>query len=508
MITILLQTIINMLQGWIESFNSHAQHMEDKIDSIDSTASDIKTDADNLPDIKDNTAAVITPIQSIKANTDSISTSSSTTASNTTAILNNIGTLSTNTGKAAAFAEDCANNTLDIKDKVTTIASDTTQIRADSTNAVNDLDDIKSLLREFAGVMTTTEDVSGNICNFDTDLRDEVEAASFVFKATQSGTPTLSDPKPITGVTQTVVHKTGKNLLDNQLTTQTINGTTVTVNSDLSITVSGTPSSQARFTINSGDFIVRDICKFSCGTIPNGIRFFCLRNSGGTVSYPTMTNGYNLSTVGDIFNNIRLEVNTTYDGTPVTLYPMIEIGTVSTDYEKFKKVDTIISLGDTYYGGKAVKTSEGDFKVLATYRIRTFSWGMLDGFWSESSWGVGTVYSRTLSDSKTNGLQTLTGALSDIYTEVTPGYMYTHNEAGFCINGNLIRVMDPSFNSFADWKDAVKDYHYIYELNTPLEFTMDPFSIQTYKGINNIWTDNGASEITYKETLQHKIDKQ
>ena len=202
MITQLLQTIINMLQGWIDSFNSHAQHMEDKIDSIDSTASDIKTDADNLPDIKDNTAAVITPIQSIKSNTDSISTSSSTTASNTTAILNNIGTLATNTGSAAAYAEDCANNTLNILDKVTTIASDTTNIRSN----VADLDSESSKIYEaikwlLADKTIEATDSGSSPLSFDTDIADDLISCKVGLVAQQSGSgdPSTSNPRAISG---------------------------------------------------------------------------------------------------------------------------------------------------------------------------------------------------------------------------------------------------------------------------------------------------------------------
>ena len=90
MITVLLEKIITILEGWIQSFTSHTQHVEDKLYSLDQTASDIKTNTDPISDIKDNTGAVITPIQNIKANTDSIATSSQTSANNTTAILNNV----------------------------------------------------------------------------------------------------------------------------------------------------------------------------------------------------------------------------------------------------------------------------------------------------------------------------------------------------------------------------------------------------------------------------------
>lgn len=202
MITILLETIINILQGWIDSFNSHAQHMEDKIDSIDSTASDIKTDTDNLPDIKDNTAAVITPIQAIKSNTDSISTSSSTTASNTTAILNNIGTISTNTGSAASFAEDCANNTLNILDKVTTIASDTTNIRSNISDLDSESSKIYEAIKWLLADKTIEATDSGNSpLSFDTDIADDLISCKVGLVAQQSGSgdPSISNPRAISG---------------------------------------------------------------------------------------------------------------------------------------------------------------------------------------------------------------------------------------------------------------------------------------------------------------------
>ena len=187
MITILLEKIITILEGWIQSFTSHAQHVEDKLDSLDQTASDIETNTEPISDIADNTGAVVTPIQNIKSNTDSIKQSSQTSANNTTAILNNISTLSTNTGRAAAFAEDCANNTLDIKDKVTTIASDTTQIRADNANIAADVSSINQALGYYLANTPVTEDVEDNICNFDTDLEDYLQKLKVVIPADLTG---------------------------------------------------------------------------------------------------------------------------------------------------------------------------------------------------------------------------------------------------------------------------------------------------------------------------------
>ena len=202
MLNQLLETIIQILTGWVDKFTSHAQHVEDKLDSLDQTASDIKTNTEPISDIADNTGAVVTPIQNIKSNTDSIKQSSQTSANNTTAILNNISTLSTNTGRAAAFAQDCANNTLDIKDKVTTIASDTTQIRADNVNIAADVSSINRTLSYYVANTLVTEDSEGAICNFDTDLEDYLQACKVTIPA---------DPTGYTGITLT---KCGKNIFN------------------------------------------------------------------------------------------------------------------------------------------------------------------------------------------------------------------------------------------------------------------------------------------------------
>lgn len=202
MLNQLLETIIQILTGWLDKFNSHAQHVEDKLDSLDQTASDIETNTDPIPDIRDNTAAVITPIQNIKSNTDSIKQSSQTSANNTTAILNNISTLSTNTGRAAAFAEDCANNTLDIKDKVTTIASDTTQMRADTSELNTMSDKIYEAIKWSLADKYIDETESGpSPLTFDTDIADDLKSLIIGIEAQQtgSGDPSPDNIRPITG---------------------------------------------------------------------------------------------------------------------------------------------------------------------------------------------------------------------------------------------------------------------------------------------------------------------
>lgn len=216
MITVLLEKIITILEGWIQSFTSHAQHVEDKLDSLDQTASDIETNTEPISDIADNTGAVVTPIQNIKSNTDSIKQSSQTSANNTTAILNNISTLSTNTGRAAAFAQDCANNTLEIKDKITTIASDTTQLRAD-TSELNDMSDkIYEAIKWSLADKYIDETESGpSPMSFDADIADDLKSLKFGIEAQQagSGTPSISNVRTISGYSELNSVINGNNIL-------------------------------------------------------------------------------------------------------------------------------------------------------------------------------------------------------------------------------------------------------------------------------------------------------
>ena len=353
MITVLLEKIITILEGWIQSFASHAQHVEDKLDSLDQTASDIETNTEPISDIKDNTGAVITPIQNIKTNTDSIATSSQTSANNTTAILNNVSTLSTNTGRAAAFAEDCANNTLNILDKVTTIASDTTQIRANTAA----IEDIKDLMQYYFINTIVTEDSEGVIANFDTDLEDYLQKAVVTIPADSTG---------FSGITIT---KCGKNFLSKSV------GYFNTI-----------PT-----TLNEYFFIKAGVYTFSISSVLDATSWrFNLRmkdKNGNNLSDAThqpnnsfvwnetvegWINGTNTTAKTVVFNiiedcYIRITFSTG-DTTAQTIFnePMLELSTTATSYEPYKEITYPVSFGSTITDGAEADLLSGLVKVNTT----------------------------------------------------------------------------------------------------------------------------------------------
>ena len=341
MITVLLEKIITILEGWIQSFTSHAQHVEDKLDSLDQTASDIKTNTDPISDIADNTGAVITPIQNIKSNTDSIKTSSQTSANNTTAILNNVSTLSTNTGRAAAFAEDCANNTLDIKDKVTTIASDTTQIRADNVNIAADVSSINQALSYYVANTLVTEDSEGTICNFDTDLEDYLQKLK------------VSIPADLTGYTGITLTKLGKNLL----------------NPTVSVINSTTPASATSQAINIPFTIVFSMTASSDYSNSNNYWLIYIQKADNSRTYITPVAGQTKTQVITADSNNPITAiyyrKTGVTAGSVTNF-MIEKGNTATTYEAYKPMIYPVSFGSTITDGAEADLLSGLVKVNTT----------------------------------------------------------------------------------------------------------------------------------------------
>ena len=340
MLNQLLETIIQILTGWVDKFTSHAQHVEDKLDSLDQTASNIETNTEPISDIKDNTGAVVTPIQNIKSNTDSIKQSSQTSANNTTAILNNVGTLSTNTGRAAAFAEDCANNTLDIKDKITTIASDTTQLRADSANIAADVSSINQAIGYYVANTLVMEDSEGALCSFDTDLEDYLQKAVVTIPADLSG---------VSGITLT---KCGKNLFDK---------TAVSTNKYLSITTG--------LEENAPGYVVSDYIPVKSGVsvvIPysNSARRWFYDINKQPTTYLNNTNLQVFTPTVDGFIRVTFNVSSSSSININTV--QIEIGTTQSNFEPYKAITYPVSFGTTITDGAEINLLDGIIKVNST----------------------------------------------------------------------------------------------------------------------------------------------
>lgn len=110
----------------LDTMEARQLQMKNAIDSIN-----LKIDFvnDYLADIKTNTGAIITPINNIKLNSDTLVANSNYMKNDLNVIRNYIDDIADATGASASFDEEIATNTLNTYNKVVTIASDTTDMR-------------------------------------------------------------------------------------------------------------------------------------------------------------------------------------------------------------------------------------------------------------------------------------------------------------------------------------------------------------------------------------------
>jgi len=309
---------------------------------------------------------------------------------------------------------------------------------------------------------------------------------------------------PISGWTGVEVHQSGKNMLDNQLVSGTYRGCTFTKNADGSITVGGTPSAQERQAIHSGVFWDRKTTGMtSFGTFPSGTRVFARRtNKNGTVTYPTLAN--NLLVANVVYDQLYLEINTSYNGTPFTIYPQVELGSTATAYEPYNGNTYPISWqseAGTVYGGS----------LDLTTGVMTVTHGIAD--MGDTNWNADPdrpgVFYGFISGRKASSNIIACSAYQVRNIGVATSYD-CYVSGAFSYGGNSIFFRDTSMASFtsAQVKTAVTGYKVVYQLVTPLTFQLSENQIATFLGTNNFWSNsNGQIDLEYRADTKLYIEQ-
>lgn len=352
MVTILLQKILDLLEAHfpgvitllskLNLIEEDTEEMRANVDSMKTTLEDVDTQA----------TAAAGSLNQINTTATSINGNVAAIKNNSEAIKNNVMSMSTNVGNISAYSEATANNTLDIDEKITSIASDTTQIRTNSNSIALNVGKIVEDMEYYFLNNIVTEEVEGDICNFDTDLEDYLPECKVNIPADQTG---------ISGFTIT---KTGKNICP-LLTGTNTNGLTTTVSADNTIHVVGTATGNGGyittsvnfpFTIKNGTQITMSITN----TINANLRLIL---NNGTIDIPSGTT-YSRTTVSNDILSGRLYLFTTanqsYD---ITFKFQIEIGASATNYEAYKNMSYPVSFGSTITDGAEVDLLEGIAKI-------------------------------------------------------------------------------------------------------------------------------------------------
>lgn len=307
---------------------------------------------------------------------------------------------------------------------------------------------------------------------------------------------------PISGHTQAVVTRTGKNLYD---------GINANIYVKKLISADGTLTDNDLW-VTTDYIIVKPTATYtlSC-TIINAVgglkvmQFDINKNPIGdriNISYTAnRTKGTFTTAENCFFIRFSASKNQTTDiGRDLIATSQLELGSTATSYEPYQGTSVTIDLNGTRYGG-VVDVLTGQMTVTkAIVDLGTLSWTKKSDNYFYST-GIST------STSKEQGNYGIANIICENY--VAKSYSELNNGgAGIAINANgTIYVFDGNYNDTQTFTTAMSGVQLVYELATPLTVQLTENQIQTLLGQNAIWADTGDTEVTYRADSKMYIDQ-
>ena len=341
-------------------------------------------------------------------------------------------------------------------------------------------------------------DASGAIANFETELARPLEALKVGIVATQaSGTPTPQNPLTVSGWNSVTVSQLKSNICEELFETGFINASGVETPSTSSIrsvnynpcdpsknyyaVTFSDPACYIMFYDASKTFIERKQANNQIVTSSANARYFRF-------------SCYNYGNYGE------------YD--PVNKPVCINNPSTVTTYSAYSKVQTIVQLGDTYFGGQLIIDKTGHRQINVSCerkKISEFTWSY------NSQYGFMTTGALSYVKQTANNeiAQNLKCEIYNPDTAIHTGSGGVNNTISIS-NSQDIRIRDNNYSDPALWAADMGDYYIVYPLATPIIIDLpDGVPIETFIGVNNIFADSGdILECKYKDTIQHYIDTQ
>lgn len=354
-----------------------------------------------------------------------------------------------------------------------------------------------------------TEQTSGSIASF-TDGADDVPLKDLVVNISpvQSGTgdPSPTNIRPITGFDAANVFVDGVNILRYRSdipSSTTLSGITYTVNADGSVTMNGTSTSTNGFALTRAT----EPCPFKPGLT---YRFRMFGGYDGTNGYGNLqlyidgismfTSSDRTFTMPDHFDaaylRIRLGGGNTIDN--ATVYPMVTLESQwGGIYEQYCGTKYPVSFGSagTVYGGTLDVTTGMLTMTWASVNLGGFGYGG----------GNGSYFYTSISN-KAYGAENI---MCSIYKTVnTPAVEMPNYSIKGGGGNNSIFIMDNRYTTTAELRTALDGINAVYELAQPISVQLDPVTITSLIGNNNIWSDTGSvSSCEYRADTKLYLEK-
>lgn len=378
------------------------------------------------------------------------------------------------------------------------------------------LEDNKTTLKDYLDAMAITKTVGPvQVATFD-DGADNVPVKSLILNIEPhqegSGDPSPDNVRPISGYTAVNVTRTGKNILPNIVQDVTKYGITMVRNADGSLTFNGTAEANLTFYLSTVGGTTPPTVELKSGTYtisgcPEGgsgstyrIQFYRYHDGEfQDMSYYENGDGVTFTAVqGDGYRPF-IRIANGYTCNNLTFKPQLEVGDTATEYEPYQGTTYPISLASagTIYGGT--------LDVINGILTVTYKSVSSDNLTFSNSGIVGDIYQFLLASSvltdKKHGETNFICSNFGVKATVQEAYYARGRSASSAISFCLPKSIVSDITEARAWI-AENPIQIVYELATPIIYTLTPIGITTFLGNNIICTDtNGILQIAYKADL-------
>ena len=366
------------------------------------------------------------------------------------------------------------------------------------------LEDVKNQNKDYIEEATEfTSSASGKAITIES-ANAPLQALKLYGKTTQDGTPTPTEPIPLVSVGDSgsfEVGVYGKNFLNVNATTQTVNGVTFTVNADKSITVNGTATANVFFDLGMvKNKLLRSKLILKCGVGGNWdtiIFYMPSYDATGEVGACTDWNGTGakVNLKGET-GWARIFVKSGYTVNNKTFYPMLYHESLTDiTYEPYKAKQTL-TLTDTLRGVGGVADEKDFARGVTTQRfgeinLSTLNWALVqDGtnyYWQSNSL-VGAI-------KPIPNAQTSLNALATKYTPTKWAWGQQTNCIA-CSQNGIIACHNES--STEKPSGAL-----VYEKITPIETPISETELNAYR---QLMTNKGTTTVLNSDNADMQLD--
>jgi hypothetical protein len=354
-----------------------------------------------------------------------------------------------------------------------------------------------------------TAEASGAIATFESEYALPLRDLEIEINAVQeSGTPTPSSPKAISGFTGANIKDVGKNLIDflSDLKSSS-NGLSISIDNGGIKFVNQPTASWADLSNTINVFLPKGTYTFSRTTSATYNVYIDVIFEDSTTATMSITSGttsrtatYTKNIIGVKLHLSGLSTSTTYNE---TIYLQFEEGSTATTYNAYNPNSTTTAItwqdeAGTVYGGSLDVTSG---VLTVTHGITTIN----DCITNRT-----TSYTNPVFYGAITGLKPQTASVKSDYFNVIAGkssasaFANASSNYDFAINsantGSSIQVFlrCDDYTDVPTLKTNCGSAVVIYELATPVTYQLTPTQINTIVGTNNVFTDtNGDTSLEY-----------